>query len=62
MLIYIFGFAWAKLTPSPDRVKNGPLRSVLRFLNFGQPFRIKEHVIASLIASSGNHGLSGVEM
>lgn len=38
------------------------LQNILRFLNFGQPFRIKEHVVASLIASSGNNGLSGVEI
>lgn len=38
------------------------LRRVLGFLNSGQPFGIKEHVVASLIASSGNNGLSGVEI
>lgn len=38
------------------------MQSTLRFLNFGQPFRIKEHVIAALIASSGNNGLNGVEV
>lgn len=34
----------------------------MRFLNFGQPFGLKEHVVASLIASSGNNGLAGVEV
>ncbi|KAL5051260.1 OPT oligopeptide transporter protein-domain-containing protein [Aspergillus fruticulosus] len=33
--------------------------SVLRFMNFGQHFGIKEHVVAALIASSGNNGLAG---
>jgi OPT family oligopeptide transporter len=31
-------------------------------MNFGQPFGIKEHVVASLIASSGNNGLAGIEI
>lgn len=62
LLVWVFGTAWAKLTPRPDRFKNQTVRSVLQFLNFGQPFRIKEHVVASLIASSGNNGLAGVEI
>lgn len=62
MLIFVFGEAWAWLTPNPDRFKIKWLRATLRFLNFGQKFQIKEHVVASLIASSGNNGLSGVEV
>lgn len=62
VLVYIFGTAWAFLTPRPDRFKWRWLQNTLRFLNFGQPFGIKEHVVASLIASSGNNGLSGVEI
>ncbi|KAG8412708.1 hypothetical protein J3458_013149 [Metarhizium acridum] len=62
LLVYIAGEAWALATPRPDRVKWKWLRRVFRFLNFGQPFGIKEHVVASLIASSGNNGLSGVEI
>lgn len=50
------------ITPRPDRFKSAWLQSTLRFLNSGQPFGIKEHVVASLIASSGNNGLSGVEI
>ena len=61
VLIYLFGEAWAYLTPRPERFKWKWLQVTLRFLNFGQPFKIKEHVVASLIASSGNNGLSGVE-
>ncbi|CAO1638262.1 unnamed protein product [Sympodiomycopsis kandeliae] len=61
LLVYVFGLGWAKLTPDPERFKNRALRSTLRFVNSGQPFRIKEHVVASLIASSGNNGLAGVE-
>ncbi|KAJ5751908.1 hypothetical protein N7520_008825 [Penicillium odoratum] len=62
LLVFVFGEAWAFGTPSPDRFKAPWLRKTLRFLNFGQPFGIKEHVVASLIASSGNNGLSGVEV
>lgn len=62
MLIFVFGEAWAFFTPNPDRLKTSWLRKTLKFLNFGQPFGIKEHVVASLIASSGNNGLSGVEV
>ncbi|EAW11017.1 OPT family oligopeptide transporter [Aspergillus clavatus NRRL 1] len=62
LLIYILGQAWALFTPSPDRCRWKWLRNVLRFLNFGQPFGIKEHVVASLVASSANNGLSGVEV
>ncbi|KAJ5986607.1 OPT peptide transporter Mtd1 [Penicillium sp. IBT 35674x] len=62
LLVFVFGEAWAFFTPNPDRLKTSWLRKTLKFLNFGQPFGIKEHVVASLIASSGNNGLSGVEV
>lgn len=62
VLVYIFGEAWAIFTPRPDRFKQRWVQKTLSFLNFGQPFGIKEHVVASLIASSGNNGLSGVEV
>ncbi|KAF4553282.1 OPT oligopeptide transporter-like protein 1 [Elsinoe fawcettii] len=62
LLVFVFGEAWARATPRPDRVSWRPLQVVLKFLNFGQPFGIKEHVVASLIASSGNNGLAGVEI
>ncbi|KAF2772894.1 OPT superfamily oligopeptide transporter [Teratosphaeria nubilosa] len=62
LLAFAMGEAWALFTPKPDGCKWSWLRSTLRFLNFGQPFGIKEHVVAALIASSGNNGLSGVEI
>ncbi|KAF7558226.1 hypothetical protein G7Z17_g96 [Cylindrodendrum hubeiense] len=62
LMVYVFGEAWAFATPRPDRFKWRRLQNTLRFLNSGQPFGIKEHVVASLIASSGNNGLSGVEI
>jgi hypothetical protein len=37
-------------------------QKTLPFLNSRQPFRIKEHVIVSLITTFGNNDLSGVEI
>ncbi|KAL4789767.1 OPT oligopeptide transporter protein-domain-containing protein [Aspergillus venezuelensis] len=62
VLVFIFGKAWATLTPRPERFNSPWLQKVLRFMNFGQHFGIKEHVVAALIASSGNNGLAGVEV
>ncbi|EGX93558.1 OPT peptide transporter Mtd1 [Cordyceps militaris CM01] len=62
LLVFLFGEAWAYGTPSPSRFSSKPVQATLRFLNSGQAFGIKEHVVASLIASSGNNGLSGVEI
>ncbi|KAL2843107.1 OPT oligopeptide transporter protein-domain-containing protein [Aspergillus pseudoustus] len=62
LLVFVFGKAWATFTPRPDRFKSPWIQKILRFLNFGQHFGIKEHVVAALIASSGNNGLSGVEV
>lgn len=62
LLIFIFGEAWAIFTPRPERFNGTWVRSLLSFLNFGQPFGIKEHVVAALIASSGNNGLAGVDV
>ena len=62
VLIFIFGEAWARLTPNAKTFEKSWVQATLRFLNSGQPFGIKEHVVASLIASSGNNGLSGVEI
>ena len=62
VFVFVFGEAWALATPRPERFKWKWLQKILRFLNFGQHFGIKEHVVASLIASSGNNGLAGVEI
>ncbi|KAF7553299.1 hypothetical protein G7046_g7138 [Stylonectria norvegica] len=62
LLVFIFGTAWGLITPNPERFKTKWIQSILRFLNSGQAFGIKEHVVSSLIASSGNNGLSGVEV
>ncbi|EME47911.1 hypothetical protein DOTSEDRAFT_146951 [Dothistroma septosporum NZE10] len=62
LLVFVFGEAWTRFTPSPDRMRGKWLQAVFRFLNLGQPFGIKEHVVAALIASSGNNGLSGVDI
>ncbi|KAK7214772.1 hypothetical protein V2G26_002775 [Clonostachys chloroleuca] len=62
LLVYCFGAAWAYVTPSPEKFKSKWIRTIFKLMNFGQPFRIKEHVVAALIASSGNNGLNGVEV
>lgn len=62
LVVWVFGKAWELFTPSPSRFSSPSVRRVLSFLNFGQPFLIKEHVVASLIASSANNGLAGVEI
>ncbi|KAI1394257.1 peptide transporter MTD1 [Hypoxylon trugodes] len=62
LLVFIFGEAWALSTPRPDRFKTKWIQNTLKFVNSGQPFGIKEHVVASLVASSANNGLSGVEV
>lgn len=62
VFVYIFGVAWGLFTPDPERFKWKWLQKTLRFLNSGQHFGIKEHVVAALIAASGNNGLSGVEI
>ena len=62
VLVFVFGQAWALFTPRPERFKWKWLQATLRFLNFGQTFGIKEHVVSALIASSGNNGLAGVEV
>jgi hypothetical protein len=63
VLAFVLGEAWAIFTPKPETfVRAKWLQTSLRVLNFGQPFGIKEHVVMALIASSGNNGLSGVEL
>ncbi|KAL2860960.1 OPT family oligopeptide transporter [Aspergillus lucknowensis] len=62
LLVFVFGKAWELFTPRPERFSSPWLQTVLRVLNFGQHFGIKEHVVAALIASSGNNGLAGVEV
>ncbi|KAJ0412960.1 OPT oligopeptide transporter protein-domain-containing protein [Aspergillus carlsbadensis] len=62
LLVFLFGKTWAMITPRPENFKWKWLQITVRFLNFGQHFGIKEHVVAALIASSGNNGLSGVEV
>lgn len=62
LLVFIFGEVWALLTPRPELFKQLWIQKTLRFLNCAQPFGLKEHVVASLIASSGNNGLAGVEV
>ncbi|OJT06231.1 Oligopeptide transporter 8 [Trametes pubescens] len=62
LLIYSFGVAWAKYLPRREWVENtrfarfGP---ALHFFNPGE-FKIKEHVVASLVASTAAGGSAAV--
>ncbi|KAH7887105.1 OPT oligopeptide transporter protein-domain-containing protein [Phlebopus sp. FC_14] len=62
LLIYSLGMAWAKFLPRRSWVEGtwleilGPLAE---FVNPGE-FRIKEHVISSLVASTAAHGNTAV--
>ncbi|KAI9059790.1 oligopeptide transporter [Trametes sanguinea] len=62
LLIYSCGIAWAKYFPSAKWVEGtrfARLAPILHFINPGE-FRIKEHVIASLVASTAAGGSSAV--
>ncbi|KAI8999139.1 oligopeptide transporter [Trametes punicea] len=62
LLIYSVGIAWAKYLPRAEWVEGtrlARLAPALRFINPGE-FRIKEHVIASLVASTASGGSSAV--
>ncbi|OSX63951.1 hypothetical protein POSPLADRAFT_1138543 [Postia placenta MAD-698-R-SB12] len=62
LLIYSVGMAWAKFLPRGSLVEGtrfAPLKPILDFVNPGE-FRIKEHVIASLVASTASGGSTAV--
>ena len=64
LIAFVWGQAWAHLTPSPARLSGTRfafLQGPFRFLNFGQPFGIKEHTVAVLLASCSNNSASGIE-
>ncbi|CEH14454.1 peptide transporter mtd1 [Ceraceosorus bombacis] len=64
LVAYVLGLGWAKLTPSAERLErvSPRLGAVARFFNLGQPFGLKEHVVATLIGSCANNSLAGVEV
>lgn len=62
LLIYSTGLAWGEFLPGASSVKstrNEHLTGVLELVNPG-PFRIKEHVVATLIASTAAAGSTAV--
>ncbi|KAI0373170.1 oligopeptide transporter [Pilatotrama ljubarskyi] len=62
LLIYTVGVIWAKYLPRAEWVEGtrfARLAPVLHFLNPGE-FKIKEHVVASLVASTAAGGSSAV--
>ncbi|KZT71957.1 OPT superfamily oligopeptide transporter [Daedalea quercina L-15889] len=63
LLIYSFGTAWAKFLPRGSLVEGTRLAwlgPVLDFVNPGE-FRIKEHVVATLVASTAAGGSTAVQ-
>nr|AGA20378.1 oligopeptide transporter 7 [Phanerodontia chrysosporium] len=62
LLVYSAGNAWATFLPRASRVEGtrcARLAPVINFINPGD-FRLKEHVIASLVASTAAYGSSAV--
>ncbi|KAI0955058.1 hypothetical protein AcW1_006752 [Taiwanofungus camphoratus] len=62
LLIYSVGTAWAKFLPNAASVEKSYfscLKPVLEIINPGE-FRIKEHVIAALVASTASNGSTAV--
>ncbi|KAM6503339.1 oligopeptide transporter [Amanita muscaria] len=62
LLIFTVGNAWAKLLPRRETVKGTRFENLAPFVHFINPgkFNIKEHVIASLVASTASYGSSAV--
>ncbi|KDR80162.1 hypothetical protein GALMADRAFT_61865 [Galerina marginata CBS 339.88] len=63
LLIYTFGNGWAKFFPKRTWVEGTRferLAPVVHFINPG-PFSLKEHVVASLVASTAAGGSSAVQ-
>ncbi|KAF8843877.1 oligopeptide transporter [Paxillus ammoniavirescens] len=62
LLIYSFGVAWAKFLPQRSWVEGTRferLGPIFEFINPGE-FKIKEHVISSLVASTAAYGNTAV--
>ncbi|KAF8814692.1 OPT superfamily oligopeptide transporter [Phlegmacium glaucopus] len=63
LLIYSVGNAWARFLPKRSWVLGTRLELLAPFLNFINPgpFSIKEHAVASLVASTASGGSSAVQ-
>lgn len=60
--VYSAGLAWSKVLPrreSVERTRFAKFGPLLEFINPGE-FRIKEHVIATLVASTASYGSTAV--
>ncbi|KJA25433.1 hypothetical protein HYPSUDRAFT_64638 [Hypholoma sublateritium FD-334 SS-4] len=63
LLVYTFGNAWARLFPKAtwvDGTRFSRLSPVFRVINPG-PFSLKEHVVATLVASTASGSSSAVQ-
>ncbi|EPT02055.1 hypothetical protein FOMPIDRAFT_1119079 [Fomitopsis schrenkii] len=63
LLIYTVGVGWANLLPQGSSVRGTRLARLSHVLDFVNPgdFRIKEHTVATLIASTAAYGSSAVQ-
>ncbi|CAE6344031.1 Oligopeptide transporter 5 Short=AtOPT5 [Rhizoctonia solani AG-1 IB] len=63
LLVYTFGKAWEKLLPKPEYFENRAPRLVpiFRVINPG-PYGLKEHVVATLIATTAAYGATAVNI
>ncbi|KAH7340612.1 oligopeptide transporter [Rhizoctonia solani] len=63
LLVYTIGNAWAILLPRPEQFQNriSWLVPIIRILNPG-PFGLKEHVVATLIATTAAYGATAVNI
>ncbi|KAI6095908.1 OPT oligopeptide transporter protein-domain-containing protein [Pisolithus croceorrhizus] len=62
LLSYTVGLAWAKFVPRRSSVEGTRFESLGPILDFFNPgeFKIKEHVIATLVASTASYGNTAV--
>jgi hypothetical protein len=62
LVVWTFGQLWAAVIPNGARLEGtrlARLASVLHFINPG-PFRIKEHVVSTIIATTASYGSTAV--
>jgi hypothetical protein len=62
LVVWTFGQLWAAVIPNGDRFKGTRLARLAPILNFVNPgpFRIKEHVVSTIIATTASYGSTAV--
>ncbi|KAF7971648.1 hypothetical protein HWV62_20692 [Athelia sp. TMB] len=63
LMIYVAGTAWATVVPSKSRVEGTRFAKLAPFIEFLNPlpFGIKEHIVATVIASTAARGSTAVQ-